>query len=125
MSANDELSRWNNNARHAVGALITACGKLRDAVREHDAVDEWLRSTEAEDVPVKEGNEWAARDIAASDAMGAAITEIVERLAALDEPGPTYRSRAESEPLFAGPQGEPAYHPLPADPLLAKPEKNR
>ena len=92
----EELSRWDSNARHKVGALITACQKLRHASREHDAVDEWLRSTEAEDVPVKEGNEWAARDTAASDAMGAAITEIVQRLAALDEPGPSSHQRGGS-----------------------------
>jgi hypothetical protein len=103
-----ELARWDSPARHQFGALVTACAKLRAASAEHDRVDKWLRSARERgpaNVPVSEGNEWTGRDYDASDAMGAAILEILQVMDSLGHR--PYRSRAEMGELFDGPPPEP------------------
>jgi hypothetical protein len=112
-TALSELAAWDSNARHEIGAVLTAAGKIRDALAEHAACDEWLsRTRDDPNISVKEGNVWHQRDFDASAALGNAEDELVAALAALAEPiEPTYRSRAEMEPLFAGPQREAPYPP--------------
>ena len=106
------LAQWDSPARHSIGAVLTAAEKIRDALAEHAACDEWLaRTRDDPNISVKEGNVWHQRDFDASAALGAAELELVDALCALHDPDVTYRSRAESEPLFAGPQGEAPYPP--------------
>lgn len=92
------LAEWDNDARHLFGALVTAAGKVRDALNEHDACDAWMaRTRDDPNISVKEGNEWELRDYAASAALGAAQEEVRE---ALDAIVPKTRRTGMSEDAF-------------------------